>query len=754
MSSDRERRSGFGRAFARLATRGRGRIPLVTQLTAGDCGAACLAMVLGYHGRPTPLDALRSALGGGSGLNARQLAEAARSHQLRCRGVKLEPAKLKHAPRGTILHWEMNHFVVFDSIARAGVRIVDPASGPRLVSHRDFAERFSGVALLLEPGPQFEPSPGPRGRWTRYKRWLSAAPGYWPRVIALSVVLQLVALAAPAAVGLTIDKVLPRIDRDLLQLIGVAALIALSVQLLTSFVRSSLLLQLRTYMDARMTLDLNDHLLALPFGYFQRRAAGDLVLRLASSSQIRDVLTSSALSAVLDGSSALVYFGLLLFVAPPLAAIALGVALLQALVVLWSGRRNAELMAEQLVVQARLSSAQVDALAAIEPLKAMGAERRVGERWADLYVDVLNCALERGRLAAHVTTLTGALGFAGPLALLLYGAKLVLDGALGTGGMLALSALGSAFLTPVGALVAMWTQLQTLRSYIQRIDDILDTQVTSQARLPAAHAPARLAGRIELREVSFAYDPGAAPVLDRIDLNVAPGEFVAIVGASGSGKSTLARLLAGLFEPNAGSVWFDGVAAQRWDPQRLRGQLGIVTQDARLLASSIRENVTLFDPAVPLERVEAAARLAEIHDDVCRLALGYDTVLSDGGGSLSGGQRQRLALARALLAEPALLVLDEATSQLDGVTERKLQENLSQLRCTRIVIAHRLSTVRDADRIVVMSAGRIVDQGRHADLVVRCRAYRELVNAQTRTPNVALPLPDPLQSLGRGQGQV
>lgn len=716
--------------LTRLSTRVRGSIPLVTQLSAADCGAACLAMVLGYHGKHVSVDTVRTALGGtAQGVTARQLAGAARRLGLRSRGVKLEPDNLRFAPRGTLLHWEMNHFVVLDRVDRHGAHIVDPAAGPRRVTWKDLTDRCTGVALLLEPGPDFTPEAKGKGRYARYLRWLRAAPGYWPRVLSLSLVLQLVALAAPAAVGLTVDKVLPRHDGSLLQLIAVGGLVALSMQLLTTYVRSSLLLHLRTYMDAQMSLELNEHLLRLPFGYFQQRSTGDLVLRLASGAQIRDVLTSSALSAVLDGTMALVYFALLLFIAPLLAAIALGVALLQTAIALFSGRRNAELMAEQLVAQARLSSAQVDALAAIEPIKSMGAEQRIWSRFADLYVDVLNGALERGRLSNYVSTLTSALAFIGPLALLLTGAQLVLDGTLATGGMLALSALGGAFLTPVSALVGTFTQLQTLRSYVHRVEDILDTP--QERRSDNAHPPVDAAkGAIELRELSFAYEGSAQLVLDRVSLSIAPGEFVAIVGPSGSGKSTLARLISALFAPSSGTIAFDGVDHQAWDPSTLRSRIGMVTQDTRLLATSVRENISLLDASLPLEQIERAARMAEIHDDVSRLLLGYDTVLSDGGGSLSGGQRQRLCLARALLRSPSLLVLDEATSQLDTITERRVQENLRNLACTRVVIAHRLSTIRDADRIVVLDRGRVVDAGPHAELVARCPIYRELVGTQ------------------------
>lgn len=714
-------------AFTRLGRARAGRVQLVSQPTASDCGPACLAMALGYFGKPTPLAAAREAIGGSAqGVTLRQLADGARRLGLRARAVKVELAQLRYLPPGSILHWEMNHFVVLESVDRGGVRIVDPSSGPRRIGWRDLGDRCTGVALLLEPTPELAPTRrNPNTRLARYARWLAAAPGYWPRVLLMSAILQVAALAGPLAVGLTIDTIVPRHDRELLQLLAAGALIVLSVQFLTNYVRSNLLLHLRTYMDARMTVELNEHLLSLPFSFFQQRASGDLVLRLSSSGQIREILTGAALSGVLDGSMALVYFGLLLALAPSLAAIALGVALLQALIVLTSGRRNAELMAEQLSAQARLASVQVESLAAIEPIKSMGAERRIQERWADLYVDVLNTTLDRGRLGNRVSTLTGALGYLGPLSLLLTGAQLVLDGSLQTGAMLALSSVGAAFLTPVGALVAMASQLQTLRSYFERLEDVLDTPKEPQRT--AAESRAQLGGALELREVSFAYGPTAPSVLRDIDLRLAPGELVAIVGPSGSGKSTLARLLAGLYMPSSGSLSFDGVDSRHWDPSSLRGMLGMVTQDTRLLAASVRDNISLFDPSVPLEQVQAAARRAEIHADIEALPLGYDTVLGDGGGSLSGGQRQRLSLARALLRQPKVLVLDEATSQLDTINERKLQANLAELECTRVVIAHRLSTVRDADRIVVLEAGRVVDTGRHEELLARCPVYCELV---------------------------
>jgi ABC-type bacteriocin/lantibiotic exporter with double-glycine peptidase domain len=453
-------------------------------------------------------------------------------------------------------------------------------------------------------------------------------------------------------------------------------------------------------------------------------------MRLGSGAQIRELLTSGAMAAMLDGVMVVLYFALLVALAPAIAAIALGIALAQILVYWRAGRRHSELMSEQLATQAKLSGFQVEMLAGMESVKAMGAEQRISARWTDLYVDVINSSLAKGRLITNFGALVGSLGFAGPVAIVLTGAKLVLDGDLSLGSMLALSALASGFLAPVGTLVNTAMQLQLLSGYMARIEDVLDSETERKRSARGCGKP--LAGRIELSRVAFRYEAHGALVLDDVSLRIEPGEFVAIVGASGSGKSTLARLLAALYRPLSGELAFDGIDAAQWDPPELRRQLGMVTQDTRLFAASVRDNIAMLDPEVPLERVEAAARAASIHDEITGLAMGYDTVLSDGGASLSGGQRQRLALARALLHEPAVLVLDEATSALDAITERRIQERLAQLRSTRVVIAHRLSTVVDADRIVVLERGRIVGVGRHGELLTSCEPYRLFVEAQAR----------------------
>jgi ABC-type bacteriocin/lantibiotic exporter with double-glycine peptidase domain len=475
---------------------------------------------------------------------------------------------------------------------------------------------------------------------------------------------------------------------------------------------------------------------------------------MSSQAAIRELLTSGALSALLDGALCALYFVLLLGAAPLLAACALVFALLQAGSYLVVARRSAELMVEGLSAQARLEAFQVEMLAGVESLKAMNATDRSMQRWGDLYVSALNRALARGMLGASFDALLGVLRFCGPLCLVLAGAYQVLHGTLSLGAMLSLATLGAGFLDPIANLIATAMKLTQLQGYMERIEDVLDAPREAPPARPEQQRAFGAAPPVAIRveQLAFTYPGEAQPVLKDIAFEVSPGECVAVVGASGSGKSTLARLLAGLYQPQTGGIHIDGRDLRAWELHDLRDRFGIVTQDTRLFSGTLRDNVTLFEPDVPQTLIDQACEQACLREVIERLPMGYDTMLADGGSSLSGGQRQRLALARALLRQPALLILDEATSALDTASERRVQDQLRALDCTRVVVAHRLSTVVEADKILVLSDGRIVDNGTHAQLVVRCFAYRELLRAQTPEPKpevarksgpVAAPQPGP-----------
>jgi ABC-type bacteriocin/lantibiotic exporter with double-glycine peptidase domain len=419
---------------------------------------------------------------------------------------------------------------------------------------------------------------------------------------------------------------------------------------------------------------------------------------------------------------------ILLVASVSMGLLVLVLGVLQIAVFIFTRRKQRDLMSENLHIQAKSQSYQVEMLTGIETLKAMGSEQRAAEHWSDLFVDVLNVSLARGRLSAWIDSITSTLKLGSPLLILGMGALLVLQGNLSLGTMLALNALAAGFLGPLGNLVGTAGQLQILGSYLERIEDVMAAPAEQDPT--KARQPAKLKGRISLDDVSFRYSPAAPMVVRNVSLEITPGQFVAIVGRSGSGKSTLASLLLGLYAPTAGSIRYDGVDLSELDLRSVRRQVGIVTQRPYLFGTTIRANIALSEPALPLDQVMDAARRARIDHEIAEMPLGYDSLLLDGGASLSGGQRQRVALARALVRQPAILLLDEATSSLDALTEREVQDELAKLNCTRVVIAHRLSTIVHAELILVLEDGKVVEQGRHDELLKRRGVYHHLVSAQ------------------------
>jgi ATP-binding cassette subfamily B protein len=705
-------------------------IPSIRQMENADCGAACLAMVLGYFGKQVDLRELRDMTGAGrDGVTALSVVNAARAHGLRARGVQANLDDLRHLPRGSILHWEFSHFVVFERTTHKGIRVVDPARGRRVVSVDDLRHAYTGVAIICEPSDDFDRSRSrAKGTW-RYLRPMLRQSRNMVRVISTSLIIRLAALGLPLLTALVVDEIVPRSDHHLLLLLTAGVGMVIGYNFLSAFLRANLLLELQTRLDMGLTMGFIDHLVKLPYNFFLRRSSGDLMMRLQSNTAVRDILATGTMSAVLDGTFASLYLITLFIISPVLAVAVLMLAALEVAVMVLSWRRNQRLMSKSLQAQANTQSYAYELLAGIETLKASGAEHRAVDHWGGLFTDQVNINLTRGRLTAAVNSVMSTLQIASPLVILMVGAFQVLAGHISLGTMLGAAALGAGFLDPLATMVSSGLQLQQLNSYMQRINDVLDTPREQHGEL-VRPAP-RLSGQIRADDVSFSYGTLGPSVVSHVWLEIEPGQHIGIVGRSGSGKSTLAHLLLGLYRPTSGRIEFDGLDLAGLDAGSVRRQLGIVTQRPYLFGSSIRENIALTNPELPLDAVVEAARIACIHDDIAAMPMGYDTPLHDGGAGVSGGQRQRIALARALVHRPSVLLLDEATSELDTVTEQKIYANLDVISSTTIVIAHRLSTIRNADLILVMDQGRIAETGTHEQLLARGGAYTALVHAQS-----------------------
>jgi ATP-binding cassette subfamily B protein len=560
---------------------------------------------------------------------------------------------------------------------------------------------------------------------------IAAEPRLLLRLIVTSFVIQCLTLAVPVMTGAMVDRIAVGSDHRLLAVLSVAALVMASLLAAASWLRARLLLVLKARLDVGLSLGLVTHLLALPYAFFLRRATGDLVTRVNSGAAMREILASSTLATLIDGPMAAVHLALIVPLAGGLTFLVLGLAAVELIVLLVSQGRNIRLLTENLEAQAHEQSHLVQLVHGIETVKAAGAEAQVLERWENLFVRELNLGVERGCLAARWDAVIDAIRVAAPLVVLSGGAYRVASGRMTVGTAVAVAALASGFLNPVGSLVVTVLRLQWLSGYLHRINDVLDTPAEASGPAPAPDTAMARRGAVTVEEVSFRYAPAGDDVLHDVTIRITAGETVAIVGRSGSGKSTLAGLIATLLRPTSGSVSVDGRDVADLDVRAVRRRLGIVCQTPYLFGTTIRDNITLADPSVPMEDVVRAAEIACIHEDIVSLPMGYETVLADGGASISGGQRQRLALARALVHEPAVLVLDEATSALDAVTERRVHQHLARLGCTTVIVAHRLSTIRHADRILVLEDGRIVEEGPHDTLLDLRGAYHRLVAATT-----------------------
>jgi ABC-type bacteriocin/lantibiotic exporter with double-glycine peptidase domain len=698
----------------------------VAQLEVTECGAASLAMVLGYHGHHANLAELRQDCGAsGNGTRASDLIAAARGRGLEARAVRLALPELAEIPLPAVLHWDFNHYLVLERISRRRAVLVDPASGRRALGWPDLGRHFTGIALLFQPGPAFRRR---RRTWpslARYRKILRTSLPSLAQLVLAAAALQVVALVFPVANQLLLDRVI--VPRQPAWLWGLALGLGLAVlaRTLLGLIQGWVALGLQVRLERRLSGDFLDHLLRLPLAFFLRRGAGDLAQRLQGYPSLGLLLGSPAVLALFNGALLIGYAGLMLAYQLRLGLLVLALGLARAGLFLLFRSRQRQRLAMELEAAGREASARVEALTGFETTRACAAGDRMLRHWGRRLITRIDSGLARQRLALGAAALTGLAQAATTLAVLRVGGAAVLERRMTLGVFIAFLTLEGLFMGPLEALLAAATRLQQSRGQLRRLDEVLETP----AEPAGARDPGRLAGAIVCADLQFGPVPGRPPLLRGLSFHLEPGEQVALTGPSGAGKSTLVRLLLGLEQPEAGTLQFDGRDLCDLDRKQLRRQMGVVLQEPFLLDDTVRANLCLRQPNLPLEPLRRAARLACVDEVIEALPQGYDTRIGPNGALLSGGQRQRLCLARALVHAPRILLLDEATSCLDLDTERRIHGHLATLGCTRLVIAHRSATLLAVDRVLVLDGGRIIQDGRPDELRLQPGPFQDLLAA-------------------------
>ena len=699
------------------------RTPTVIQMETAECGAAALAIVLSYFGRIVPLEEVRVECGvSRDGSRASNILKAARHYGLTAKGYRLEPEQLRKLKFPQIIHWNLNHFVVLEGVGRRAAYINDPASGPRKVAWEEFDQSFSGVAIALEKGPDFKPGGRNRGITAGLRRRAAGVvPGVTLAVLA-GLFLVVPGLVVPVCAKIFIDEILIRGMSDWVVPLLVGLGLTTLVQAGLTWLQTHYLIRLGTKLSLRESSRFFWHILRLPVDFFNQRYGGEIGSRVAINDRVAVIVSQQLARSVINVFLVVFYAALMLAFSVPLTLVAIGMSMINLLALRALTRIRTDRSQRMQVESGKLVGVAMGGLQSIETLKAAGRESDFFCRWSGCQAKVINAQQELAQLTTVFDKLPGLLTSLNSAILIVAGGLLIMDGKMTVGTLVAFQSLVPNLMGPFGQLVQMAGTIQELHGDMNRLDDVLGYPLDpSAARAETALLDfpphqIKLSGGLELADVSFGYSRLEPPLIQDFALTLQPGQRVALVGASGSGKSTVAKLVTGQYPPWGGAITFDGRPAGQVPRRIFTNSVALVDQDIFLFEGSIRDNLTLWDATVPQEDVVAAARDAGIHDDISARPGGYDARVEEMGANFSGGQRQRLEIARALVNNPSILVLDEATSALDPMTEKRIDENLRRRGCSCLIVAHRLSTIRDCDEIIVMQAGRIVQRGTHEDM--------------------------------------
>ena len=714
--------------------------PTLLQMEAVECGAAALGIILGYYDRIVPLPELRQECGvSRDGSKAANILKAAQTYGLQAKGYKKELDQLQALNPPYIVFWNFNHFLVVEGFGKQRVYLNDPATGPRTVSHSEFDEGYTGVVLVLEPSAEF--AKGGRKPSMALALWerLRSSKGAVAYCVLAGFLLTLIEIVVPVFSQVFVDEILVQGRQQWLRPLLIGMVFAAILQALLTLFQLRYLRRLKIKLSVGMSSRFLWHILRLPVGFYAQRFAGEITDRTTLNDQVAEVLSGKLATTAIDAVMVIFYVLIMIQYDWILTSTGIVFAAVNIFTLQWLSRRRIDTNQRLIQEYGKVSGASISALQSIETLKASGLESDFFSRWAGYYTKAINSQQELGLSNQTFSVLPTLLSAFSSMLVLVIGGLRVMDGHLSIGMLVAFQGLMQSFLAPVNSLVSFGSSLQELEGNLVRLDDVLrnpiDPQLKAESKGQEAMGEAkiqnpRLQGAIALHHLTFGYSRLAAPLIEDLNLQLKPGQRVALVGGSGSGKSTVAKLVSGLYEPWSGDISFDGQLREHISRQILTNSVAMVEQDILMFGGTVRENLTLWDATVPEKHLVQACRDAAIHEVILALPGGYDAELSEGAVNLSGGQRQRLEIARALVNNPAILVMDEATSALDTETEKIIDRNLRQRGCTCLIVAHRLSTIRDCDEIIVLERGKVAQRGTHEDLWQVDGVYSRLIRTE------------------------
>jgi ATP-binding cassette subfamily B protein len=710
------------------------RYPSYLQQSASDCGAACLVMIGRYWGKQFSINRLRDMANvDRNGASLRGLAATAEAIGFSTRPVKAGLKGLAEQPLPAIAHWEGKHYIVVYAVTARKVIVCDPALGQRVLSHAEFKAGWTGYTLLLQPTAFFQQAEEAQSSFWQFWELVRPHRLVLLEVFAASVLIQLFGLLTPLLTQLLLDRVVVQQSQLTLTTVGIGLLIFGLFRVAMTGLRQYLLDHTANRVDLALVVGFIGHTFKLPLQFFESRFVGDIIARVQENRKIQRFLTGEALSIILDLLTVFIYLGLMfrynwqmalltLVIVPPFLLLALiATPFLQ--------RVSREIFA----AHSQETGYLIQSLTGIRTVKAMAVEQPVRWHWEDLFGNAMQKTFSGQVIGNTLQLVSSTVETLVTTLLLWFGAWQVIQGNLSIGQLVAFNMLLGHVISPFQRLTVLWNELQEVVIAVERISDVIDAEPEEDLQTRSRQSLPPIRGQVRFDQVTFRYHPESdINTLENISFEVQPGQTVALVGRSGSGKSTLSKLLLGLYPVTTGRILIDGYDISSVSLRSLRQQIGVVDQDTFVFGGTIRDNICLGHPQADLETVIAAAKLAGAHEFIQDLPMGYETQVGEGGGMLSGGQRQRIAIARGLVANPRLLILDEATSHLDTESERIIQANLEQIKRQRttLIIAHRLSTIRNADLILVLDRGVLLESGTHEQLMAHRGQYFHLNQQQ------------------------